>query len=39
MQDTFLIHPAMPKVERPLQGDMEGKKRLLPIFADRKEQC
>jgi hypothetical protein len=28
----------MSKVERPFSGDMEGKKRLLPIFADKKER-
>ena len=38
MQDTFLIHPTMSKVESRFQRNMEGKKRLLPIFADKKER-
>ncbi len=31
-QKNSLIHPAMPKVERPFQRDMEGKKKTPPYL-------
>ena len=31
-QKISLIHPAMPKVERPLQRNMEGKKKTPPYL-------
>ena len=36
MQDTFLIHPAMPKVERPLSGGIWRVKKT-PSYLRRQE--